>query len=70
MMSTEQEQLLNDLAQRLVVLDGRVYLAQQACSGQAPAHRHLLEMQNCVRQMIQRVQSMRQCEPAGALVEG
>lgn len=64
MMSSEQEQLLDDLAQSLVVLDGRVYLAQQAFCGHVPEQRHLIEMQNSVRQMIQQLQSIHRSEPA------
>ncbi|PON11606.1 hypothetical protein C2W62_43920 [Candidatus Entotheonella serta] len=60
----QQKRLLNDLAQDLVVLDGRVHLAQQMFSGCAPEADHLAEMQNCVRQMIQSMQLIHQSESA------
>lgn len=62
---SEQTRLLNDLAQDLVVLDGRVHLAQQVFSGCTSEENHLAQMQNCVRQMIQSLQLMHQSERAG-----
>lgn len=66
MMCSEQEQLFNAMAQRLVDLDSRVYLAQQAYAGQVPKPPHLIEIQNCVRQMIQYLQSISHTKQAGA----
>lgn len=62
MTSVEQEQLLDALAQDLVVLDGRVFLAQQVFPGHAPEQTHLIAMQNCVRQMIEALQSIPRSE--------
>lgn len=66
MIASQQEKSLNDLAQSLVVLEGRVYLAQQAFSGRAPEQNHLIEMHHCVRQMIQWFQLVHPSPPAGA----
>ncbi|ETW93654.1 MAG: hypothetical protein ETSY1_38305 [Candidatus Entotheonella factor] len=66
MMCNEQDQLFNAMAQRLVDLDGRVYLAQQAYAGQVPKPPHLIEIQDCVRQMIQYLQSIPRSEHASA----
>ncbi len=63
-MFNEQERLLNALAQDLVVLNGRVHLAQRVFSGHVPEENHLAEMQNCVRRMIQSLQSIHQSERA------
>ncbi len=62
MTSIEQEQLLDALAQDLVVLDGRVFLAQQVFPGHAPEQTHLIAMQDCVRQMIASLQSIPRSE--------
>jgi len=62
---SEQERLLNDLAQALVVLDGRVYLAQRVLSGRVPGEKHLAEMQNCVRRMMQSLQLIHHSEQVG-----
>ncbi len=65
-MSIEQEQLLDALAQDLVVLEGRVFLTQQVFPGHAPEQNHLHAMQNCVRQMIQSLQSISRSKLSGA----
>lgn len=65
MISNEEEQLFNTMAQRLVDLDGRVYLAQQAYAGHVPKPLYLIEIQDCVRQMIQYLQSLPRSERAG-----
>ncbi len=64
MTSTEKEQVLNALAQDLVVLDGRVFLAQQVFPGHAPEQTHLTAMQNCVRQMMASLQLIPQSDLA------